>query len=295
MIEDTAPTAQRGEPTVSSDVCALPLVRRLAATLDYPPEPWREGAPLPRGWHLALFSTDTPAGELRSDGMAGFGVPMPELGLPRIVFGGREIHFHRDIPIGAHLKRVSALADVTIKQGRTGRFAVVSIRHEISVAGESSASLTERHTYILRDAAEKEVDKAVEKGTAASATPAPPALHHTVVTPDEVLLFRVSAVMFNPHRIHYDQRYCREQEGYRALVVNGSVSFLLLMKFFEQAIGSAPKWLNLRNLGLAYCGEPLHLHIDPMDAEDAAGAVPPYRVWASNAQGQPIVEGMVRI
>lgn len=291
MIEEANISTHDREPIVSSDVCALPLVRRVAATLDLNPAAFHEGAPLPRGWHLALFSTDTPTSALRMDGMAGFGVPMPDLNLPRVVFGGREINFHQDIPVGAHLTRLSQLADVTIKQGHTGRFAVLSIEHQISIADQSVACVTERHNYILRDAA--------TSGAGATARPAAPrlskALHHKVVIPDEIFLFRVSAVMFNPHRIHYDARYCREQEGYRALVVNGSASFLLLMQFFAQAVGTAPKYVRLRNLGLAYCGEPLHLHIDPVGLEDAGAQGESYRVWASDGQGQFIVEGVVRV
>ncbi len=39
--------------------------------------------------------------------------------------------------------------------------------------------------------------------------------------PDAVMLFRYSAITFNPHRIHYDRTYCMETEGYPGLVVHG--------------------------------------------------------------------------
>jgi 3-methylfumaryl-CoA hydratase len=35
--------------------------------------------------------------------------------------------------------------------------------------------------------------------------------------PDDVLLFRYSALTFNGHRIHYDRRYVTEVEGYPGL------------------------------------------------------------------------------
>ena len=35
------------------------------------------------------------------------------------------------------------------------------------------------------------------------------------------MLFRYSAITFNPHRIHYDKPYCMEVEGYPGLVVHG--------------------------------------------------------------------------
>ena len=41
------------------------------------------------------------------------------------------------------------------------------------------------------------------------------------IAPDPVMLFRYSAITFNPHRIHYDRTYCIETEGYPGLVVHG--------------------------------------------------------------------------
>ena len=41
------------------------------------------------------------------------------------------------------------------------------------------------------------------------------------ITPSSVMLFRYSAITFNPHRIHYDKPYCMEVEGYPGLVVHG--------------------------------------------------------------------------
>lgn len=39
--------------------------------------------------------------------------------------------------------------------------------------------------------------------------------------PDEVLLFRDSALTFNAHRIHYDWRYATSVAGYPRLLVHG--------------------------------------------------------------------------
>ncbi|MCV5169285.1 hypothetical protein OFC04_27675, partial [Escherichia coli] len=50
------------------------------------------------------------------------------------------------------------------------------------------------------------------------------------LTPDPVLLFRYSALTFNGHRIHYDEPYVREVEGYPGLVVHGPLIATLLMQ-----------------------------------------------------------------
>ena len=46
---------------------------------------------------------------------------------------------------------------------------------------------------------------------------------------DSTLLFRYSALTFNGHRIHYDEAYAREVEGYDGLVVHGPLLAQLLM------------------------------------------------------------------
>jgi 3-methylfumaryl-CoA hydratase len=47
--------------------------------------------------------------------------------------------------------------------------------------------------------------------------------------PDDVLLFRYSALTFNGHRIHYDRRYVTETEGYPGLIVHGPLIATLLL------------------------------------------------------------------
>ena len=266
----------------ADDVCALPLVRRLSATLDIDPRAWHDGDALPRGWHLALFSVDTPQSMVRADGLAGLGVNLPDQGLPRIVFGGRTIHFHGDIPIGAHLRRTSRLVSVVPKEGRSGRLAVASIEHQIYLQGSSDPVITELHAYVMRERATPGDSPGGAKTDVEAAPPREP-VHRRVVVPDEMLLFRVSAVMFNPHRIHYDLPYTVATEGYPALVVNGSVTSLLLLEFFRAESGIAVESIVLRNAGLAFCGRPLRLNAIP-DRQR-------WQMWADNEQGGVAVEG----
>ena len=270
---------------VADDVCALPLVRRLSATLDIDPARWREGDPLPRGWHLALFSVDTPQSHVRSDGFAGIGVQLPDLGLPRIVFGGRRVRFHGDLPISAHLRRETRLVSVSPKQGRSGHFAVATIEHRIFLEGQDQPVITEVQDYVMREAASPQDAQALQK--TAQPTPMPEPEVRQIVVPDEMLLFRVSAVMFNPHRIHYDLPYTIDTEAYPALVVNGSVSSLLLLEFFRRESGREPDFINLKNGGLAFSGEPLRLNAVPDGGT--------WRVWADNEQGGVIVEGTMGV
>jgi 3-methylfumaryl-CoA hydratase len=54
------------------------------------------------------------------------------------------------------------------------------------------------------------------------------------VVPDDVLLFRYSALTFNGHRIHYDRRYVTEVEGYPGLIVHGPLIATLLMDLLQR-------------------------------------------------------------
>jgi 3-methylfumaryl-CoA hydratase len=267
----------------ADDVCALPLVRRLGATLDIDPGRWREGDPLPRGWHLAFFTVDTRQSQLRPDGVAGLGVRLPDIGLPRIMVAGRRIRFNGDISIGSHLRRVSRLLSVVPKEGRSGRFALTTAQHEIFAGDSRVPAVVELMDHVMREPAAP-----APSGEAAEAIPPhgpamPAPERRRVVTPDETLLFRVSAIMFNPHRIHYDLPYATGKEGYPALVVNGSVSSLLLLEFFRTEAGREPESIALRNVGPAFCGRPLRLNAIPGDKE--------WRVWADDEDGRVAVEG----
>ena len=58
---------------------------------------------------------------------------------------------------------------------------------------------------------------------------APRGVWERSIYPDDVLLFRYSALTFNGHRIHYDRRYATEVEKYPGLVVHGPLIATLLL------------------------------------------------------------------
>ena len=244
----------------ANDICALPLVRRMAALLDRDPGAFAEGDPLPRGWHVALFNPPTRQSQLRADGAAHLGVTLPDLGMPRLMMGGRHIEFVRDIPIGARVRRTSRLGEVRIKTGRSGRFAIVDVEHRISVGDDEVPVLIETTNYILRE----EDSGAPASRPTPTITPIPPADVSRKITPDETTLFRYSAITDNPHRIHYDLAYA-QSEGYPALVVNGTLPTMLLLEMFRAHVGSEPAGLHSRNLGQIFCGVPLTLTLSAED------------------------------
>ena len=241
-----------------ADVCALPLVHRVAATFDLDPACYRNGDPLPRGWHVCLFTVPTRQSLLRPDGAAGLGVTLPDVGLPRLMIGGRRIRFTGDIPIGAAVRRESRRKAVSPKEGRSGRFVIVTIRHDVYVEGESRPAIEEEQDYVMREAADAPASAAAKETRAP--TERPKATASRTVIPDETLLFRYSAITFNPHRIHYDYPYATSHEGYPALVVNGGIASILLLELFKSAARRDPTSVTARNVAPLFCGRALHLN-----------------------------------
>ncbi|MGI4796280.1 MAG: FAS1-like dehydratase domain-containing protein, partial [Janthinobacterium lividum] len=224
------------------------------------------------------FNAPTPQALLRSDGLAGLGVTLPELGLPRIMAAGRRTTWHQDIAIGASVRRDSRIANVMEKQGRSGRFAIVTIEHRIYA---EDLALIEEQDYVMRE------PDGGSPAAAPQAAPKPtvelrPASAERSLVPDETLLLRYCAVTFNAHRIHYDQAYATGVEGYPALVVNGGIPILALLELYRIQARHEPNHVVLRNLAPLFCGRAMRLCADPSDQG--------WQLWAEDDGGRLAVE-----
>ena len=209
--------------TVSDIVTATPYAA-LSATLDRAAERPAAGAPLPALWHWLYFLPLHRQSEIGPDGHARRGGFLPPVPLPRRMWAGSQFRFHADLHVGDAVTRTSTIDDVTEKSGRTGRLVFVKVRHEISRNGGADVALTEFHDIVYREAPGAD-DPPLPPPQAA---PAQSDWERRWV-PDDVLLFRYSALTFNGHRIHYDRRYVTETEGYPGLIVHGPLIATLLL------------------------------------------------------------------
>ncbi len=239
------------------EACSVAVARRVAAMLDLDPDTIVEGNPLPRGWQFILFAADTRRSALRSDGFPGLGVQMPDLGLPRLLLGGRTVSYHSEIPIGATLQRTSSIKSLKQKETDSGPMAIVTIAHELRLADHKTSTLFETQTYLLLP----ERKGAIENDTG---EPAPPVSADRIVTvvPDETLLFQYSALGFNSHKIHIDRSHARDVEGFPDLVVNGGLATLLLTEFLRRDLGLVAASLSVRHVAPLFCGRPVTLAAD---------------------------------
>jgi 3-methylfumaryl-CoA hydratase len=205
----------------------------LAATLDHAPAPLEPGSPLPPLWHWLYFLPLHRQSEIGPDGHPRRGGFLPPVPLPRRMWAGSQFEFRRPVRVGDALRRSSTIVDVSAKSGRSGDLVFVKVRHELACNGASEPALIEFHDIVYRDAP--------RDGEA----PPPPQPAPSVVdwrrelVPDEVLLFRYSALTFNGHRIHYDQPYATGVEGYPGLVVHGPLIATLLMDLLRRHLPAA--------------------------------------------------------
>jgi 3-methylfumaryl-CoA hydratase len=201
-------------------VTAMP-VAALSATLDRnDPEPL-PGTDLPPLWHWMFFNPIARQSQLGPDGHPRRGGFLPPVELPRRMWAGGRLQFNHPVRIGDEVTRASRIADVTVKEGRSGALVFVKVRHEITNA--EGLAIVEEHDIVYRDNP--------QLGAPAPApTPAPAECDFSRdIAPDPVLLFRYSALTFNGHRIHYDRSYVTEVEGYPGLIVHGPLIATLLL------------------------------------------------------------------
>ena len=108
---------------IRQETGSLATVRRVAAMMDQDPGQWSEGEVLPRGWQFILLGADTRRSALRQDGFPGLGVPLPDLGLRRLLLGGRTVLYQGDIHVGDSLRRESRVQKLSRKETAHGPMA----------------------------------------------------------------------------------------------------------------------------------------------------------------------------
>jgi len=215
-----------GRSETVSDVATATPFAALSATLDRAPLRPSPGTPLPPLWHWLYFLPLHRQSDIGPDGHAKRGGFLPPVPLPRRMWAASQFAFLAPLKVGDALTRVSTI-------GRTGRLVFVKVRHEIRRGNERDAALVEHHDIVYRDAS-------APGDVAPPPKQAPPkSPWERKWVPDDVLLFRYSALTFNGHRIHYDRRYVTEVEGYPGLIVHGPLIATLLLDLLRDRMPNA--------------------------------------------------------
>ncbi len=208
------------------DLATVVPLRALSATLDRDGAAIDTGTEVPPCWHWLYFLPLHRQSEIGPDGHAQRGGFLPPVPLPRRMWAGSRLEFLAPLRAGQAIARTSRIADVRMKEGRSGPLVFVQVHHDIHADGQHA--IHEEHDIVYRDLP-------LPGEPAPAGVPAPQdALWTREVVPDDVLLFRYSALTFNGHRIHYDRRYVTEVEGYPGLIVHGPLIATLLLDLLHR-------------------------------------------------------------
>lgn len=217
-----------GKSETRSDIITPGLLQRFCATINRPVTD-----EIPQGLHWCLCLPDASTAELAEDGHPEKGGFLPPIPLPRRMWASSSISFEQPLRMGDEISRVSTVASIEEKSGKSGDLVFVAVDHETRVG--DGVAIRERQNIVYREPAK----------TAAPPIPIsndPPALDdwdwQQTVTPSEPLLFRYSALTFNSHRIHYDRPYAMQEEGYPGLVVQGPLMATLLLNLAASELGA---------------------------------------------------------
>ncbi|WP_459617104.1 HTD2 family dehydratase [Bordetella sp. 2513F-2] len=216
------PTTWIGSSERMADGLDATLAERVAATLGEPAP--AAGEPLPALWHWAFFIKAVQAPGLGRDGHPARGGFLPPAHDRNRMWAGGRVEFRAPLLVGVPAERISTVAQVQEKAGRTGSLLFVTVRHEYVQKNE--VAILEEQDIVYRQPSPPRL----------AGSEAPPASQwREAIEPTPVLLFRYSAVTFNGHRIHYDHPYVTGAEGYPGLVVHGPMIATLMVAAFRHA------------------------------------------------------------
>lgn len=209
-----------GRTAVHADFVDRRVAEILASTLDSP-EPQDHLPPL---WHYGLFLPFVGTSALDVDGHPPRGDFLPQVRLPRRMFGGSSLKFRGLLQIGRPVFRTSHISSVDHRWGKSGDLIFVRVVSVLSQ--EQVPAIEEEQTIVYRPAGET-----VPAVNPVSRTALAIDESAEVWIPRSTELFRYSAATFNTHRIHYDQSYVTSTEGYPGLVVHGPLIATRLCSF----------------------------------------------------------------
>ena len=209
-----------GRQHTSTDTLSLRHARLMAATLGQNPEQLQAHDPLPPLWHWVYFLEGLPPEQLGRDGHPARGGFLPPVPLANRMWAGGRLEFFAPLRLDEPAEKRSQVLSVEHKSGRSGDLVFVTVEHAVWQGGERA--LREEHDIVYKNPSPPQTQKQSQS------TPPAPGQWQRQCRPDTTLLFRYSALTFNGHRIHYDQDYCRQVEGYDNLVIHGPLNATFL-------------------------------------------------------------------
>jgi len=264
-----------GRTEVRKDAVRASQLAAWNATLDRDDPFPAERDPVPPGFHWTLFPPTARHSELGPDGHPRRGGFLPPVKLPRRMWAGSFLRFGVPLRVGDAVEQTSVIDRVEEKRGRAGALCFVTVHRTVTCP--RGVAVEEDQNLVYREAQRPAFGGPIRPSEASG--------WHRTILPDDVLLFRFSALTFNGHRIHYDHRYAMEQEGYPGLVVHGPLIATLLLDLLRRRLPEAePSNFAFKALRPTYDISPFAIEGEP----DPDGSR--VRLWSTDNAGEVAVE-----
>ena len=235
-----------------------PIVeQRYRATLNMDIGNPKDGDPVTSGLHWMLGWNLVKNDELGVDSHPALGEFLPPVPLPRRMWAGSEIKVLKPIRVGDKVVKQSTVADIQVKEGRTGLLCFVTAEYNFLVNDE--VTINEKHNIVYRDISKSGGGSGYSKDIPEKADLSEKIFMHPTI------LFRYSAIGFVGHRIHYDHPYTVNEENYPGLIVHGPLQATYLLRAAEKLMGKPVKSFTHKVMAPVFANSEYMVGVDKMD------------------------------
>ena len=235
-----------------------PIVeQRYRATLNMDIGNPKVGEPVTSGLHWMLGWNLVKNDELGVDSHPALGEFLPPVPLPRRMWAGSEIKVLKPIRVGDKVVKQSTVADIQVKEGRTGLLCFVTAEYNFLVNDE--VTINEKHNIVYRDISKSGGGSGYSKEIPERADLSEKIFMHPTI------LFRYSAIGFVGHRIHYDHPYTVNEENYPGLIVHGPLQATYLLRAAEKLMGKQVKSFTHKVMAPVFANSEYMVGVDKMD------------------------------
>ena len=235
-----------------------PIVeQRYRATLNMDIGNPKDGDPVTSGLHWMLGWNLVKNDELGVDSHPALGEFLPPVPLPRRMWAGSEIKVLKPIRVGDKVIKQSTVADIQVKEGRTGLLCFVTAEYNFLVNNE--VTINEKHNIVYRDISKTGGGSGYSKDIPEKADLSEKIFMHPTI------LFRYSAIGFVGHRIHYDHPYTVNEENYPGLIVHGPLQATYLLRAAEKLMGKPVKSFTHKVMAPVFADSEYMVGVDKMD------------------------------
>ena len=240
-----------------------PIVeQRYRATLNMDIGNPKDGEPVTSGLHWMLGWNLVKNDELGVDSHPALGEFLPPVPLPRRMWAGSEIKVLKPIRVGDKVVKQSTVADIQVKEGRTGLLCFVTAEYNFLVNDE--VTINEKHNIVYRDISKSGGGSGYSKEIPEKADLSEKIFMHPTI------LFRYSAIGFVGHRIHYDHPYTVNEENYPGLIVHGPLQATYLLRAAEKLMGKQVKSFTHKVMAPVFANSEYMVGVDKMDDGSAS-------------------------